>query len=92
MDAGSDTSCDNRPVLLTVAKVALIAFLVGAVLVLAVGAYRRRRSARLDFKDATEARYGSVMAGNWTPPIENNNPTVVEETIDEDPNWPNRLR
>jgi hypothetical protein len=32
------------------------------------------------------------MAGNWTRPIENNHLTVVEETIDEDPNWPGRLQ
>lgn len=78
--------------LLTVAKVARIAFLVGAVLVLAVETYRRRRTARLDFKDATEARYGSVIAGNWTPPIENNNPAVVGGTVDEGPYWPGRLQ
>lgn len=45
-----------------------------------------------DFKDATEARYGSVIAGNWTPPIENNNPAVVGGTVDEGPYWPGRLQ
>jgi hypothetical protein len=31
------------------------------------------------------ARYGAPMAGNWTPPIEDNVQIVAEEPLDDDP-------
>ena len=67
-------------------KIALVAFLVGAVLFIVISGLRRwlRNRNLVDLSTPFEARYGSVMAGHWTPPIESNVEIVAEETLDPD--------
>ncbi|WP_166907702.1 hypothetical protein [Mycobacterium sp. DL440] len=62
-------------------KLALVAFLVAAVAFIVVTGIRRWRKdpGLVDLSDAYAARYGVPMAGNWTPPVEDNVQIVAEE-------------
>ena len=70
-----------------VLKLALVAFLVAAVLFIVVTGLRRwrRDPGLVDLSEAYAARYGAPMAGNWTPPIEDNTQIVAEQPFDDDP-------
>ncbi len=70
---------------MVVLKVALVAFLAVAVTFIVVTGIRRwlKNPRTLDLSDPLVARYGGPMAGNWTPPIEDNVQIVAEETIDD---------
>ncbi|MCV7236189.1 hypothetical protein [Mycobacterium branderi] len=62
----------------------LILFIVGGLATVVLTGARRwyvtRRSP--DFHEPFDARYGRVMAGNWTPPIEQPPAIVAEENIE----------
>lgn len=75
-------------------KIGLVVFIAAAVLFIGVSALRRWRADRnlLDLGDPLTARYSSPLAGNWTAPIEDNEQIVAEETVDDDPDWPGKLR
>lgn len=77
--------------LLTVLKIALVAFIAAGLATITVIVILRSRRGKPDLSEALEARYGAPMACNWTRPIKDNNPIVAEETVDEDPDWPGRL-
>jgi NADH:ubiquinone oxidoreductase subunit 3 (subunit A) len=72
--------------LLTVLKVALIAFIVAGLASITVSVVLRSRRTKPDLSEAYEAECGAPMAGNWTRPIEDNNLIIAE-----DPDWPGRL-
>lgn len=68
-------------------KIALVAFIVAAVVFVVVTGIRRWREdpGVVDLSSPFAARYGAPMAGNWTPPIEDNVQIVAEEPFDDDP-------
>lgn len=70
-----------------VLKIALVVFIVTALLfILATGVRRWRKDPDVvDLSGPLAARYGAPMAGNWTLPIEDNVQIVAEETLDDDP-------
>ncbi|MGW4098294.1 hypothetical protein [Mycobacterium sp. NPDC004974] len=70
-----------------VLKIALIVFIVAALLFIAATGLRRWRKdpGLVDLSVPYAARYGAPMAGNWTPPIEDNVQIVAEEPLDDDP-------
>ena len=72
---------------MAILKIALVAFIVVAVLfIVAVGIRRWRQDPGVvDLSGPFAARYGAPMAGNWTPPIEDNVQIVAEEPFDDDP-------
>jgi hypothetical protein len=65
-------------------KLALVAFIVAAVVFIVVTGIRRWRKDPdlVDLSEAYAARYGAPMAGNWTPPIDDNVQIVAEEPFD----------
>jgi hypothetical protein len=72
-------------------KIALVVFLVAAVLFIVVTGVRRWRADRnlVDLSEPLQARYGQTMSG-WPGAIEGQaSRTVAEETINPDP--PDRL-
>lgn len=68
-------------------KFALVVFLVVAVVFIVVTGFRRWRKnpGAVDLSGPFAARYGAPMAGNWTPPIQDNVQIVAEESLDDDP-------
>lgn len=72
---------------MAILKIALVAFIVVAVLFIVARGIRRWRQdpSLVDLSEAYAARYGAPMAGHWTPPIEDNVRIVAEEPFDDDP-------
>ncbi|ACA57610.1 hypothetical protein MULP_041 (plasmid) [Mycobacterium liflandii 128FXT] len=61
-------------------KISLLTFLAAAMGTIVITGVRRWRVNRKtpDLSGAAAARYGSIMGGNWTPPIEDNRHIMVE--------------